>query len=99
MAEIKAYYPQLEVCAGDALKFGWNANAAEEGKSHIISNLPYNISVVLLTGWLEMIESFKSLTLMFQKRSGGQDFGRYRDERVRAVVGDGTIAMRCCQVI
>ena len=84
LAEIKAYYPQLEVCAGDALKFGWNANAAEEGKSHIISNLPYNISVVLLTGWLEMIESFKSLTLMFQKEvadriladTGTKEYGR-----------------------
>jgi 16S rRNA (adenine1518-N6/adenine1519-N6)-dimethyltransferase len=33
----------------------------------IISNLPYNISVPLLLQWLQHIEFFESLTLMFQK--------------------------------
>ncbi|MBI2708010.1 MAG: ribosomal RNA small subunit methyltransferase A, partial [Proteobacteria bacterium] len=33
----------------------------------IISNLPYNISVPLLLQWLQHIEEFESLTLMFQK--------------------------------
>lgn len=33
----------------------------------IISNLPYNISVPLLIKWLEHIDNFESLTLMFQK--------------------------------
>lgn len=84
LAEIKAYYPQLEICSGDALKFDWQAKAAAEGKLHIVSNLPYNISVVLLTGWLKTIENFKSLTLMFQKEvadriladTGTKDYGR-----------------------
>lgn len=33
----------------------------------IISNLPYNISVPLLINWLEHIDNFERLTLMFQK--------------------------------
>jgi 16S rRNA (adenine1518-N6/adenine1519-N6)-dimethyltransferase len=33
----------------------------------IIANLPYNISVPLLLQWLEHMDEFESLTLMFQK--------------------------------
>lgn len=84
LSEIKAFYPTLEIYSGDALKFDWQKKVQDEGKVHIISNLPYNISVVLLTGWLEMIENFKSLTLMFQKEvadrilapTGSKDYGR-----------------------
>lgn len=84
LSEIKQAYPQLEICSGDALKFGWQEKAREEGKFHIVSNLPYNISVVLLMNWLQMIENFKSLTLMFQKEvadrilaeTGTKDYGR-----------------------
>lgn len=84
LAEIKAFYPQLEICSGDALKFDWQAKVKDEGRLHIISNLPYNISVVLLTGWLLQIENYKSLTLMFQKEvadriladTGTKDYGR-----------------------
>lgn len=38
-----------------------------EGKAKIIANLPYNIATELLFLWLEKIEKFESLTLMFQK--------------------------------
>ncbi len=33
----------------------------------IVSNLPYNISTALLTGWLHQLSSVHSMTLMFQK--------------------------------
>ena len=33
----------------------------------IVANLPYNISTVLLVRWLRQIDSFTSLTLMFQR--------------------------------
>lgn len=33
----------------------------------IVSNLPYNISVPLLTKWLENIDKIEAMTLMFQK--------------------------------
>lgn len=65
--EIKDFYPQLNIINGDALKFDWLDNFNRDGKSHIISNLPYNISVVLLTDFLLKIDMFNSLTLMFQK--------------------------------
>src|SRR3990167_5272651 len=33
----------------------------------IIANLPYNVSVPLILAWLQHIDAFESLTLMFQK--------------------------------
>lgn len=56
---------RMEIINGDAMKI----NFAEKGPAprNIVSNLPYNISVPLLTGWLKQIENFSSLTLMFQK--------------------------------
>ena len=84
LGEIKDYYPQLEIINGDALKFDFDENFKNNGKCHIVSNLPYNISVVLLMKWLEKIEKFNSLTLMFQKEVadrilaevGTKDYGR-----------------------
>lgn len=84
LEEIRGFYPQLEIINGDALKFDWQAQRKKEGKIHIISNLPYNISVALLTDWLEQIDCFKSLTLMFQKEvadrivaePGNKSYGR-----------------------
>lgn len=51
---------QLEIINADALK-------TDITEGHIISNLPYNISVPLLLGWLAHITRYQSLTLMFQK--------------------------------
>ncbi|MBP5698872.1 MAG: 16S rRNA (adenine(1518)-N(6)/adenine(1519)-N(6))-dimethyltransferase RsmA [Alphaproteobacteria bacterium] len=84
LAEIKAFYPQLEIVSGDALNYDWKAKKDQQGAFHIVSNLPYNISVVLLANWLKQIECFKSLTLMFQKEvgerilamPGTKDYGR-----------------------
>lgn len=55
----------MQIKNGDALQY----NFAKEGREdvHIVSNLPYNISVPLLVKWLEKIKDYKSLTLMFQK--------------------------------
>lgn len=55
----------LTVIEGDALEQNF-ANMKDEPR-HIVSNLPYNISVPLLINWLKDIKSYKSLTLMFQK--------------------------------
>ena len=84
LAEIQMSYPQLEIVSGDALKYDWKSAAEQNGKLHILSNLPYNISVVLLTKWLGQIANFKSMTLMFQKEVGDRilatpgtkDYGR-----------------------
>ena len=84
LGEIKEAYPNLNIISGDALKFDWDEEFRLYGKKHIVSNLPYNISVVLLCGWLEKINQYKSLTLMFQKEvadriladTGTKDYGR-----------------------
>ena len=66
MNEIKGKVGEkLETINGDALKE--NFGTKDKSPRHIISNLPYNISVPLLVGWLKDIQSFSSLTLMFQK--------------------------------
>ena len=64
--EIAAAFPgRLEIVEGDALAI----DAADLGDAprRIVANLPYNISTPLLLAWLARIESFASLTLMFQK--------------------------------
>ncbi len=55
----------MEIINGDALKFDFGHT--ENIPRQIISNLPYNVSVPLLTGWLKNIDRFAALTLMFQK--------------------------------
>ncbi len=84
LREIRGYYPQLDIVCGDALQFDWQDMAEREGKFHIISNLPYHVSVALLLEWLKKASCFKSLTLMFQKEvadritavPGGKNYGR-----------------------
>lgn len=56
---------KLEIINGDAMKQDFSQFAGSP--KNIVSNLPYNISVPLLVGWLKQIENFDSLTLMFQK--------------------------------
>lgn len=55
----------LEIINQDALQYNFSFD--EPLPKHILSNLPYNISVPLLTKWLYNIKSYQSLTLMFQK--------------------------------
>ena len=83
MEEIKSLVGErLEIINGDALKI--DVSKLGNAPRHIISNLPYNISVPLLTGWLMEINNFNSLTLMFQKEvadritatPGNKNYGR-----------------------
>jgi len=55
----------LQIENQDALKYDFSFS--EKLPKHILSNLPYNISVPLLTKWLYNIGCYQSLTLMFQK--------------------------------
>ena len=55
----------LEIVNDDALRFDFTQQ--EKYPKQIVSNLPYNISVPLLTGWLKIIKEYSALTLMFQK--------------------------------
>ena len=55
----------LTLIAEDALKIDFLA--VTSAPRAIVANLPYNISTVLLVGWLRQIADFDSLTLMFQR--------------------------------
>jgi len=74
LAEISAHYPgRLEVIEGDALETDMQALCARfagDGPVRVCANLPYNISTVLLTNWLEADvwpPAWDRLTLMFQR--------------------------------
>lgn len=58
---------KLEVIDCDALKLDESNLVKEEDKLTIISNLPYNISVVLLIKWLDKVTLINRMVLMFQK--------------------------------
>lgn len=60
-----AHGERLEVIEADAL--GLDVAALAPPPRRIVANLPYNVAVPLLIGWLRDSEAFESLTLMFQK--------------------------------
>jgi len=83
LQELAASFPgRLQILEADALK----VDLAQLGPAprRIVANLPYNISTVLLLGWLDRIDDFVALTLMFQKevadrlvaRPRSKDYGR-----------------------
>ena len=81
--EIAAAYPgRLEILAADALSVDMAALGSRPRK--IIANLPYNISTVLLLGWLKQVQAFDVMVLMFQSEvvdrlaaePGTADYGR-----------------------
>ena len=55
----------LTIHYGNALEM--DVACLGSGPRRIIANLPYNIASALLLQWLSQIDSFDSLTLMFQK--------------------------------
>ena len=66
LGEIEAAFPgRLAIVAGDALEI--DLASLVEAPRKIVANLPYNIATPLLIRWLGQADSFRSLTLMFQK--------------------------------
>jgi 16S rRNA (adenine1518-N6/adenine1519-N6)-dimethyltransferase len=66
LSELAAVYPErLEVVAADALEL--DPTTIAEPPRKIVANLPYNIATPLLIGWIERIQEYESLTLMFQR--------------------------------
>jgi 16S rRNA (adenine1518-N6/adenine1519-N6)-dimethyltransferase len=83
LEELAAAYPgRLEIVSGDALKIDPVALSAAPRK--IVANLPYNIATALLLLWLENVQTYERMTLMFQKevaarlgaKPRSKDYGR-----------------------
>ncbi len=55
----------MDVLHADAMQL--DLSKLEQQPRQVVSNLPYNVSVPLLVGWLKEMPSFEALTLMFQK--------------------------------
>lgn len=55
---------RLEIIDGDAMKT--DIVALSKAPRAVVANLPYNIGTELLLNWLRQMDSFRSLTLMFQ---------------------------------
>ncbi len=83
LADVAAAFPgRLTLIDGDAMA----VRAGEIGTAprRIVANLPYNISVPLVMGWLADVAPFAGFTLMFQKevadrlaaRPRTKDYGR-----------------------
>ncbi len=66
LKQVQAAYPnRFEMINKDALRV--DVNQLGSAPRAVIANLPYNVGTKMLTSWLEKIEAFSSLTLMFQK--------------------------------
>ncbi|MBT4688613.1 MAG: 16S rRNA (adenine(1518)-N(6)/adenine(1519)-N(6))-dimethyltransferase RsmA [Rhodospirillaceae bacterium] len=83
LEELAAVVPgRLTLVEGDALEV--DEYALTPRPSRIVANLPYNISTPLLFKWLDRLDLFESMTLMFQKEvaqriiapPGGKTYGR-----------------------
>ena len=94
LKDVQAAWPgKLQVIEGDAMKL--DLSILPEGPVKIVANLPYNIGTALLIQWLENIERFDGMTLMFQQEVG---------QRLTASPGDkhygrlSVMAQRLCRV-
>lgn len=66
LEQIQAAFPdRMTVMNTDALTV--DAAALGNAPRVVISNLPYNVGTLLLTGWLKRVRDFAGFTLMFQK--------------------------------
>jgi 16S rRNA (adenine1518-N6/adenine1519-N6)-dimethyltransferase len=66
LADLTTLLPgRLKIIEGDALVL--DPAALGERPRRIVANLPYNIATALLLKWLDRIEEYESLTLMFQR--------------------------------
>lgn len=74
---------RLQILADDALKLDWRKFLDDwGGNAVIVANLPYNISTVLLAGWLQLIAESPGLinrmVLMFQREVAARLLARPR---------------------
>lgn len=88
LKEIKNYYNNLNIIAGDAIEINeldiFKNFINDKKKIKIIANLPYNIGTLLIFKWLKIIHHIDSMYLMLQKEvvdriiatNNRKDYGR-----------------------
>jgi 16S rRNA (adenine1518-N6/adenine1519-N6)-dimethyltransferase len=66
LQELREAYPagRFNLIQGDGLKI--DLTSVTSAPRAVIANLPYNVGTQMLINWLRHIDSFQSLTLMFQ---------------------------------
>lgn len=82
LSKLKIHYPNFKLINKDALQI--NENELSNEKLTVIANLPYNVATALFIKWLNNINKFEQLTLMFQKEvaericaiPGSKSYGR-----------------------
>lgn len=83
LAELAAVFPdRLRLIEGDALTI--DVRALVPAPRKIVANLPYNVAIPLLLGWLRHAADFAALTIMLQQEvawrlaatPGSADYGR-----------------------
>jgi len=81
--ELGKKYPKLEILHTDALKI--DEKEFIKDRFIIVSNLPYNISVLLLLKWLDIVEDIDHMVLMFQKEVAERIVAKPRTKSYGAV--------------
>lgn len=79
---------RMQIHTHDATKVDLNT-LVPEGLISVVSNLPYNVSTVLLTSWIAHVERIRFMRLMFQREVA---------QRIRAKVGTkayGRLSILC----
>lgn len=94
MEDIKSLVgDRMDIINGDALRQDFDL--VSESPKHIISNLPYNISVPLLISWLKNMDKYESLTLMFQKEVAERIMSETRNKAYGRI---SILTQNICQV-
>ncbi|MFD2261360.1 16S rRNA (adenine(1518)-N(6)/adenine(1519)-N(6))-dimethyltransferase RsmA [Lacibacterium aquatile] len=75
---VEAAGGRLQVIEGDALEV--DPRTLGPAPYRIVANLPYNVGTPLLIGWLRVIDSYQSLTLMFQKEVADRICAKVNDD-------------------
>lgn len=94
LEKLASFYPgRLTIINIDALDFKEQDYIKDQTK--IIANLPYNIGTKLLLKWLDNIELFHSLTLMFQKEVADRIISKPNSKKYGRI---SVISQWLCQV-
>lgn len=95
LEELREAYPEgrLNIIHGDGLKIDLTAVVA--APRAVVANLPYNVGTQMLVNWLQQVESFQSLTLMFQAEVADRLIAQ---PKTKAYGRLSVLAQFCCDI-